>query len=286
MKPLFKTASSLAETAFSDRAGSWPAPTGAEDLFALDAVSFSIPGRVLLEPLTLTLPARRVVGLIGHNGSGKSTLLKILARQQPASSGTVRFEGKALGDWGDRPFARKVAYLPQQTPPASGMLVRELVALGRYPWHGALGRFGAVDREKVTEAMALTDVEAFADRLVDTLSGGERQRVWLAMLVAQDAECLLLDEPISALDVSHQVEVLSLVHRLSSERGLGVVIVLHDVNMAARFCDEIIALHSGRLTARGAPDDILTPGQLEAIYGVRMGVMPHPDTARPLAFVR
>ncbi|WNJ93145.1 ATP-binding cassette domain-containing protein [Bosea sp. 685] len=285
MKPLFKTASSLAETVSSDRAGSWLASAGEEALFALDAVSFSIPGRVLLEPLTLTLPARRVVGLIGHNGSGKSTLLKILARQQPASSGTVRFEGKALGDWGDRLFARKVAYLPQQTPPASGMLVRELVALGRYPWHGALGRFGTVDREKVTEAMALTDVEAFADRLVDTLSGGERQRVWLAMLVAQDAECLLLDEPISALDVSHQVEVLSLVHRLSSERGLGVVVVLHDVNMAARFCDEIIALHSGRLIARGAPDDILTPGQLEAIYGVRMGVMPHPETARPLAFV-
>jgi len=285
MKPLFKTASNLAETASSDHAGSWLAAAGEEALFALDAVSFSIPGRVLLEPLTLTLPARRVVGLIGHNGSGKSTLVKILARQQPASGGTVHFEGKALGDWGDRPFARKVAYLPQQTPPASGMLVRELVALGRYPWHGALGRFGAVDREKVAEAMALTDVERFADRLVDTLSGGERQRVWLAMLVAQDAECLLLDEPISALDVSHQVEVLSLVHRLSSERGLGVVIVLHDVNMAARFCDEIIALHSGRLIARGAPDDILTPGQLESIYGVRMGVMPHPETARPLAFV-
>jgi iron complex transport system ATP-binding protein len=285
MKPLFKTASSLAETSSSNHAGSWLAAAGEEALFALDAVSFSIPGRVLLEPLTLTLPARRVVGLIGHNGSGKSTLVKILARQQPASSGTVHFEGKALGDWGDRPFARKVAYLPQQTPPASGMLVRELVALGRYPWHGALGRFGAVDREKVAEAMALTDVERFADRLVDTLSGGERQRVWLAMLVAQDAECLLLDEPISALDVSHQVDVLSLVHRLSSERGLGVVIVLHDVNMAARFCDEIIALHSGRLIARGAPDDILTSGQLEAIYGVRMGVMPHPETARPLAFV-
>lgn len=106
------------------------------------------------------------------------------------------------------------------------------------------------------------------------------------MLVAQDAECLLLDEPISALDVSHQVEVLSLVHRLVSERGLGVVVVLHDINMAARFCDEIIALHSGQLIARGTPEDIVTPGWLEASYGVAMGVMPHPDTARPLAFVR
>lgn len=263
-----------------------PALSDEAPLFALDGVSFSIPGRVLLEPLTLTLPARKVVGLIGHNGSGKSTLVKLLARQQPASAGTIRFEGKALKEWGDRPFARKVAYLPQHTPPAQGMLVKELVALGRYPWHGALGRFGQVDRDKVAEAMALTDIEPFADRLVDTLSGGERQRAWLAMLVAQDAECLLLDEPISALDVAHQVEVLSLVHRLAAERGLGVVVVLHDVNMAARFCDEILALHSGKLIARGAPEEIMTPEQLQAIYGIPIGIMRHPETSYPISFVR
>jgi len=261
-------------------------PAGSLPLFELDGVAFAIPERVLLEPLTLTLPARRVVGLIGHNGSGKSTLVKLLARQQPAAFGTIRFEGKPLKDWGDRLFARKVAYLPQTTPPASGMLVKELVALGRYPWHGALGRFGQLDRDKVDEAMVLTDVVPLADRLVDTLSGGERQRVWLAMLVAQDAECLLLDEPISALDVAHQVEVLSLVHRLSKDKGLGVVVVLHDVNMAARFCDEILALHSGRLIARGTPEAIMTPDCLQSIYGIAMGVMPHPDTGHPISFVR
>ena len=134
--------------------------------------------------------------------------------------------------------------------------------------------------------MALTDVEAFAERLVDTLSGGERQRAWLAMLVAQDAECLLLDEPISALDIAHQVEVLALVQRLSRDRGVGVVVVLHDVNMAARFCDEILALRAGKLIARGAPDAIMTPAELEAIYGVPMGVMSHPDTGRAISFVR
>ncbi|MBN8939800.1 MAG: ATP-binding cassette domain-containing protein [Rhizobiales bacterium] len=261
-----------------------PSP-GPGSLFELDGVGFTIPGRVLLEPLTMSLPARRVVGLIGHNGSGKSTLVKLLARQQPASAGTIRFEGKALDAWGDRPFARKVAYLPQQTPPASGLLVKELVALGRYPWHGALGRFGQADRDKVAEAMALTDVESFAERLVDTLSGGERQRVWLAMLVAQDAEYLLLDEPISALDIAHQVEVLSLVQRLSRDRGLGVVVVLHDVNMAARFCDEIVALHGGRLIARGAPAAIMTPAELQAIYGIAMGVTPHPVSGLPISYV-
>lgn len=253
--------------------------------FELDAASFAIPGRILLHPLTLALPARRVVGLIGHNGSGKSTLLKLLARQQATTAGTIRFEGRPLAGWGDRAFARKVAYLPQQTPAAAGLTVAELVALGRYPWHGALGRFGPADRAKVAEAMTLTDVEGFAGRLVDTLSGGERQRAWLAMLVAQDADYLLLDEPISALDVAHQVEVLGLVQRLSRERGLGVVVVLHDVNMAARFCDEVVALHSGRLIARGAPRDVMTPAALQKIYGVAMGIMVHPTSGLPISYV-
>ena len=257
----------------------------ATPLFKLEDVFFAVEGRTLLQPLTLNLPAQRVVGLIGHNGSGKSTLLKLLARQQPVSGGAIHFEGQALAEWKDRAFARKVAYLPQQTPPAAGMLVKELVALGRYPWHGALGRFGQIDRDKVAEAIDLTGISPFADRLVDTLSGGERQRVWLAMLVAQDAECLLLDEPISALDIAHQVEVLALVHRLAREKGLGVIVVLHDVNMAARFCDEIVALHSGRLTVRGTPVDLMRPEQLEAIYGLPMGVLPHPVTGKPISYV-
>jgi iron complex transport system ATP-binding protein len=257
-----------------------------EPLFALDRVSFAVHERVLIEPLTITLPARKVVGLIGHNGSGKSTLIKLLARQQPISSGSIRFGGRPLNDWDGRTFARKVAYLPQQTPPTSGMLVKELVALGRYPWHGALGRFTQADRDKVAEAMALTAIEPFSERLVDTLSGGERQRVWIAMLVAQDAECLLLDEPISALDVAHQMEVLTLVEQLAKDRGLGVVVVLHDVNMAARFCDEILALHTGRLIARGTPNTIMTPEQLETIYGLPMEIMPHPISGGPICVVR
>lgn len=255
-------------------------------LYELDAVSFAIPERQLLHPLTLTLPARRVIGLIGHNGSGKSTLIKLLARQQQPTGGQLRFEGTALDKWNERQFARKVAYLPQQTPPASGMLVKELVALGRYPWHGALGRFSQIDREKVDEAIELTAIGALSDRLVDTLSGGERQRVWLAMLVAQDAQCLLLDEPISALDVAHQMEVLSLVHGLSKKKGIGVLVVLHDVNMAARFCDELIALHSGHLIARGTPEQIMVPEELQRIYGIAMDVIPHPGSGVPVSFVR
>ncbi|NYT68867.1 ATP-binding cassette domain-containing protein [Pusillimonas noertemannii] len=251
--------------------------------FELEQITFAAGERTLLHPLSLTLFSNRVIGLIGHNGSGKSTLVKMLARQQPPSSGRILFEGVALPEWGNRPFARKLAYLPQSTAPASAMLVKELVAMGRYPWHGPLGRFGVTDRRKVDEAMALTNTDVFADRLVETLSGGERQRVWLAMLVAQDAEYLLLDEPISALDVAHQIEVLSLVRKLSRDKGLGVVVVLHDVNMAARYCDDIIALHSGRLIARGTPDQILTKACLQDIYGIAMEVVRHPVSGHPVA---
>ena len=259
---------------------------GATSLFELNQASFSVGQRILLKPLTLTLPARNVIGLIGHNGSGKSTLVKLLARQQAATGGGISFQGRKLEEWRDRPFARKIAYLPQQAPGVADMLVGELVALGRYPWHGPLGHFGAEDKRMVEEAMELTDVAIYRYRAVDTLSGGERQRVWLAMLVAQNPDCLLLDEPTSALDIAHQVEVLSLVRRLTEGRGMSVILVLHDVNMAARLCDEILALHSGELIARGTPEEILTPDRLQAIYGTRMGVMRHPDTGLPMSYVR
>jgi ferric hydroxamate transport system ATP-binding protein len=253
---------------------------------ALEGVGFDVGGHTILEPLTVTFAGRGVAGLVGQNGSGKSTLLKILARQQRPTRGSVSFAGRPLGSWGDRDFAQRVAYLPQHTPLAAGLLVRELVSLGRYPWHGALGRFGAGDREKVEEALVLTGTHVISDRFVDTLSGGERQRVWLAMLIAQDARLLLLDEPISALDVAHQFAVLRLVRRLSTERGVGVIIVIHEINAAAPFCDEMIALKDGRLIAHGPPGEFMTPARLETIYDVSMGTFPHPDTGGAIAYVR
>lgn len=253
--------------------------------FALRGVGFTVNGRALLGPLDLVLAGGRVHGLIGHNGSGKTTLLRLLARQQPPTEGAIRFAGRPLAGWPTRALAREIAYLAQGLPEATGLTVRELAALGRYPWHGALGRFTAADRGRVEEALALTDMTALADRLVDTLSGGERQRAWIAMLVAQDARCLLLDEPISALDVAHQIEVLELLQGLCQERGLTVITVLHDVNMAARFCDELIALHSGQVIDRGVPAAILQPERLERIYGVAMGVMRHPRLGVPIGYV-
>lgn len=250
-------------------------------LFEIEDLTFVIEGRTLLHPVSASLERGRVYGLIGHNGSGKSTLLKLLARQQEPSGGRIRYAGRAIEEWGRRDFARQVAYLPQQPPPATGLTVRELVGLGRYPWHGALGRFTPADRAKVEEAMRLTEIDAFADRQVDSLSGGERQGVWLAMLVAQDAACMLLDEPTSALDIGHQIQVLTLVRRLAG-RGPSVLVVLHDVNMAARFCDELIALHSGRLILRGPCAELMTPDALRTIYDVPMAVLPHPGSGMPV----
>ncbi|WP_136253508.1 ABC transporter ATP-binding protein [Onishia niordana] len=246
-------------------------------MFDVNAATFDVNGTPLLHPTDLTLTAGEVVGLIGHNGSGKSTLLKLLARQQSPSRGEIRLDGAPLRKWPNRAFARRVAYLPQHPPTAENLTGRELVGFGRYPWRGLLGRHGREDDLAIDRALSLTHTQPFADRLIDTLSGGERQRVWLAMLLAQGSRYLLLDEPLAALDVAHQIEVLELIGRLSQELELGVVIVLHDINLAARYCDRLVAMHGGRLLAEGTPDAIMNGDTLRDIYGIPMHVMPHPS---------
>jgi iron-chelate-transporting ATPase len=254
-------------------------------MFELRRVGFEVGGKTLLAHSDLTFDEGQIHGLIGHNGSGKSTLLKLMTRQQPASHGELLLDGRRVAAWGQREFARRVAYLPQQLPPTENLTGRELVGFGRYPWRGLIGRHGQQDRIAIERAFALTHTEHFADRLVDTLSGGERQRVWLAMLLSQGSRFLLLDEPLAALDIAHQVEVLALIRRLSRELGLGVVIVLHDINMAARYCDRLVALHGGQVLADGSPRELMSGDTLEAIYGIPMQVMPHPSGHCPLAVV-
>lgn len=258
---------------------------GSNPILDARGLGFAVPGRQILDGIDFTIGEGEVAALVGHNGSGKSTLIKLLARQLLPSSGSIAFEGRPADAFAAREFARKVAYLPQDLSTATGMTVRELVACGRYPWHGALGRFTDEDGSKVEEAIEQTHLGALAGRMVETLSGGERQRAWIAMLLAQDARCLLLDEPISALDIIHQIEVLDLVRRLAHERSLTVAVVLHDINMAARFCDRIHALKAGRIVAAGTPAEMMTAETLLEIYGLDMKVMPHPTRNLPLAYV-
>ena len=253
--------------------------------FAVQNIGLVIDRRAILSDVTLDFPDGEVVALVGHNGSGKSSLLKILARQIIPTTGSVYYGSQDLWNFKDRAFARSVAYLPQDVSSGLEMTVRELVACGRYPWHGALGRFSKTDHEKVDAALQATQIESLVERIVGTLSGGERQRAWIAMMIAQDANCLLLDEPTAALDVAYQIEVLSLVRRLAHEGRRSVVIVLHDINMAARFCDRIHALKAGTVVASGPPNDILVPKVLHDIYGIDMDVISSPKLANPLAYV-
>jgi len=254
--------------------------------FALDGAGFSAGGRTILCRLNLRLAAGRLHALVGPNGSGKSTFLKLLARQLTPDAGAIRLGDRHLPDFGSRAFAREVAFMPQFTPATDGMTVKELVALGRFAWHGALGRSSPRDRAAVEAAIERCDLVAFARRSVDELSGGERQRAWIAMMLAQESRWLLLDEATSALDVGHQAEILDLIAELTRERGVGVVAVLHDINMAARVADEILALDGGNLVFRGGPAEVMRPEVLKPLFGPRVDVLPAEGPHPALAYLR
>lgn len=255
-------------------------------MFDVDNACYEIEGFRLLAPLSFKVAEGSVVGLIGPNGSGKSTLMKLLAGQLTPTDGEVRLDGRPVTDWSRRAFARRVAYLAQELPATEDLTVAELVRFGRFPWRGLLGRMTAEDNEQIRKAMTLTHTLDLAERGVETLSGGERQRAWLAMLLAQESRHLLLDEPLAALDVAHQVEVMDLVRRLGRELNLGVVVILHDINIASRYCDHIVALRGGKLQAEGTPDKLVQTDSLQAIYGVEMQVMPHPTRDHAIAIVK
>lgn len=253
-------------------------------MFLIENATFAIPSRTLLHSISLQFEQGKVYGLIGHNGSGKSTFIKLLAKQEQVSAGKILFNQKELNQWSSREFAKQVAYLPQHLPQATNLTTRELIAMGRYAWNGLFGSNKQKDHEAIERALALTHTEQFAEQLVDTLSGGERSRIWLAMLLAQQSKFLLLDEPLAALDIAHQVEVMELVKKLAHELNLGVIIVIHDINLAARYCDQLVALHSGKLLAQGDAFEIVNSPKLKQIYGIDLNVIEHPTTKRPVSF--
>jgi iron complex transport system ATP-binding protein len=246
------------------------------------ALTTGYEDRVVLDGLDLELPAGQLTAVVGPNACGKSTLLRSLARLLKPRGGAVLLDGVELRDLPTREVARRMAVLPQSPLVPEGVTVAELVARGRQPYQRWWQQWSAQDAEAVGRAMALADVEALADRPVDTLSGGQRQRVWIAMTLAQDTGILLLDEPTTFLDLAHQVEVLNLVHRLRTERGRTVVAVLHDLNQAARYADHLIAMRGGAVIAAGPPREILTAGLVRDVFGLDCVVVPCPVSDAPL----
>lgn len=254
-------------------------------MFRLSNISRQHGARQVLALDNLTLGAEGLTVILGHNGSGKSTLLGLLARTDTATTGRISLNDQPLAAYGQRVLAQQIAYLPQHLPPVPGLTLRELVRLGRYPWRGALGRWQPQDHAGVEAAMIATGGLERAEALVETMSGGERQRGYIAMLLAQDAPILLLDEPTSALDPGHAYDVMRLLRRLVDQTGRRVIVVLHDVNLATRFSDRVVALRDGKISFDGTPQALLTPEILSMLYAVPMQVVPGLAGQLPLAVV-
>ena len=231
---------------------------------------------VVVEHLDLDVPDGAVTAVIGPNGCGKSTLLRALGRLLRPRGGEVLLDGARIDRLPTREVARILGLLPQSPVAPEGLTVADLVARGRHPHQAWFRQWSRDDEAVVAEAMASTGVLELGDRPVDALSGGQRQRAWIAMALAQGTDLLLLDEPTTHLDLAHAVDVLDLVDRLNSERGQTIVMVLHDLNLAARYADRLIAMKAGRIVAQGPPQDVLTPGLLEEVFGLRAVVLPDP----------
>lgn len=241
--------------------------------------------KVLLHSTSFIIEPNKLYALIGHNGSGKSSLIKAMAGEMAPTQGGIEIESKDLRSFSAKRLATHLAYLPQNLPDAGAFTVYELVMLGRYPHQKWLQKPTTHDHQQVEKAIALTQVDAFRNRQVSTLSGGERARVWLAMCLAQQTKYLLLDEPLAALDVVYQIEVLKLIRQLVDEQGLGVVIILHDLNLAARFCDEFIALKQGQLCHMNDVKNTMEKDVLRSIFGVDFTLLTHPTTTHKVAVI-
>ncbi|MFD1825396.1 ABC transporter ATP-binding protein [Mumia zhuanghuii] len=238
-------------------------------------------GRDILHGITLDIPAGQVTTVIGPNGCGKSTLLRTLAGLLRPHKGQVLLDGEPLSSIKPREVARTMAVLPQSPVAPEGMSVGDLVARGRQPYQPWYRQWSAEDERIVADAMAATGVEELADSALDELSGGQRQRAWIAMALAQDTDLLLLDEPTTHLDLAHAVEVMDLVVRLRRDTGRTIVVVLHDLNLAARYSDHLVVIDNGHVVTQGTPAEVIEPGLLAKAFGLSAHVFPDPVDRLP-----
>jgi len=249
---------------------------------AVEAATIGYDERVVVHDMTLEIPQGAITTIVGANACGKSTLLRAMARLLKTTSGTVLLDGRPIGDLPSREVATVLGLLPQTPVSPEGIAVADLVGRGRYPHQGWFRRWTHDDDVAVEEALAATDTLDLADRSIDELSGGQRQRVWIAMALAQQTDVLLLDEPTTFLDVAHQVEVLDLLTDLNRRRATTIVMVLHDLNLAARYADHLVAIRSGRLYSQGSPVEVVTEQMVADVFGMTARVITDPVSQTPL----
>ncbi|WP_435830590.1 ABC transporter ATP-binding protein [Polymorphospora rubra] len=235
--------------------------------------------RIVVDGLDLAVPTGRITVIIGGNACGKSTLLQSLARLLTPRGGAVHLDGRSIHSMPTRQVARRIGILPQSPVAPAGLTVIDLVTRGRSPYQTWWRQWSAQDEQAVTGALAATGMREHANRPIDALSGGQRQRAWIAMAIAQGTPVLLLDEPTTYLDLAHQIDVLDLVVDLNRRDGRTVVMVLHDINQAARYADHLIAMKAGRIVAQGRPAEVVTADLVEEVFGLdcQVGVCPVSD---------
>ncbi|MBR9762782.1 MAG: ABC transporter ATP-binding protein [Rhodobacteraceae bacterium] len=238
--------------------------------------------RRILHGIDLSIVPGQITAIVGANACGKSTLLRCMTRLLRPEAGEVRLDGTSIHRIAPRALARRVGLLPQSPVAPEGITVADLVSRGRHPHQGLFARWRPEDETALARALEATGTEALADRAVDELSGGQRQRVWIAMALAQETDILLLDEPTTYLDIAHQVEVLDLLCDLNRNRGTTVVMVLHDLNLAARYADRLVALRDGRLHAEGSAEEVLTESNVEEVFGLKSRIIADPVSGRPM----
>jgi iron complex transport system ATP-binding protein len=251
------------------------------DRLAARSVTLRYENRLVSEGLSVAIPEGAFTVIIGANACGKSTLLKALSRLLKPTSGHVHLDGQAIDDLPARDVARRLGLLPQGATAPSGITVADLVARGRYPHQSFFRQWSRADALAVEHAMQATHIAALSDRPVDELSGGQRQRVWIAMVLAQATPTLLLDEPTTYLDITHQIELLDLMARLNAE-GRTIIAVLHDLNQACRYATHLVAMKDGAIVASGAPRDIVTEDLVFQVFGLRSVIIEDPVSGTPL----
>jgi iron complex transport system ATP-binding protein len=259
--------------------------TAAHELRA-DDLTLSYDGAAVIEGLSLVVPPGRITAIVGANACGKSTLLRGLSRLMKPAHGSVVLDVRDIHSIPTKDLARFVGLLPQQPVAPDGIIVSDLVGRGRYPYQGWLRQWSADDDAAVARALAATSTLDLAGRNVDELSGGQRQRVWIAMALAQEPDILLLDEPTTFLDVAHQIEVLDLLMSLNRDHGTTVVMVLHDLNLAARYADHLVVMAKGRVVRSGAPASVLSAEIVREAFGMESLVVPDPVSGSPMVVPR